>query len=288
VGGNGGCVAGTISSGGVGGSETAGEETIVAQRFLQTLAELAAKAGGEPPLPPCPRTATLESIRALAGNEMLAAVLKEHDELKKQLDEWQDLAKRAEKRKPAWETLCDLLDHANGLAEAADFQAEADAIRDERRLLEDSDPVPAIHAKVVKLLRAALKMAHAGTKEAFGREMRALGENPNWQKINQADQARLLKEAGIAEVRELEVGDDARLIAALSERSLPVWSATADALPERFRQAALAAAKLLEPKTQSVKLKSGTLKTPEEVKAWLAETEEDLLAKLEKGPIVIN
>ena len=106
--------------------------------------------------------------------------------------------------------------------------------------------------------------------------------------LKKADQARLLREAGIVEIGELEIGDDAGLIAALSERSLPVWAATADALPERFRQAALAAAKLLEPKTQSVKLKSGTLKTAEEVKAWLAETEADLLAKLKKGPIVIG
>ena len=37
-----------------------------------------------------------------------------------------------------------------------------------------------------------------------------------------------------------------------------------------------------------MKLTSGTLKTPEDVKAWLAATESDLLAKLEKGPIVIN
>ena len=62
----------------------------------------------------------------------------------------------------------------------------------------------------------------------------------------------------------------------------------ADALPERFRQAALAAAKLLEPKTQSVKLTSGTLKTPDDVKAWVGETETELLGMLDKGPIVIN
>jgi hypothetical protein len=249
---------------------------------------LAGKAGGEAPLPACPKTTLVDTIRALSGNEMLAAILKEHDELKKQLGEWQDLAKRADKRKPAWETLCDLLDHANGLAEAAEFQAEADAIRDERRLLEDSDPVPAIHDKIVKLLRAALKKAHAATKEAFDREMDALGENSNWQKVKKADQARLLKEAGVVEVGDLSVGDDAALIAALAERSLPVWAATADALPERFRQAALAAARLLEPRTQSVKLKSGTLKTPEEVKAWLAETEATLIEKLKKGPVVIG
>ncbi len=264
------------------------EETIVAEQFLQTLTSLAAKAGGEPPLPASPKTDTLDSIRGLAGNEMLAAMLKEHDELKKLLEKWQARAKLAERRNPAWETLGDLLDYANELPEAVELQTEADAVRDERRLLEDSDPVPPIHDKLVKLLRAAVKKAHAATKETYERQMRALDENPSWQKTKKDDQDRLLKEAGIAPVIEVSIGDDALLIAALNQRSLPVWSATADALPERFRQAALAAAKLLEPKTQSVKLTSGTLKTPEDVKAWLGETETELLGKLEKGPVVIG
>ncbi len=264
------------------------ELTTLAEQFLDTMDGLAGRAGGEAPLPACPKTTLVDTIRGLAGNEMLAAILKEHDELKKQLGEWSDLAKRAEKRKPGWQTLCDLLGHANGLTGAAEFQTEANAIRDERRLLEDSDPAPPIHDKVVKLLRAALKEAHRATKEAYDREMAALEENANWKKIKTSDQTRLLSEAGVVEVAGLEIGDDAGLIAALSERSLPVWAAMADALPERFRQAALAAAKLLEPRAQSVKLKSGTLKTPEEVKAWLAEAETELLSRLKKGPVVIG
>jgi len=62
----------------------------------------------------------------------------------------------------------------------------------------------------------------------------------------------------------------------------------ADALPERFRQAALAAAKRLELKTHSVKLTSDTPKTPDDVKAWVEETETELLGRLHTGPIVIN
>jgi hypothetical protein len=266
----------------------ADEETLVAEQFIEVMDGLAAQAGGEAPLPECPKTKILDSIRALAGNEMLAEILKEHDELKKRLGEWQELGKLAEKRMPAWETLSDLLHHAAELADATELKSEADAIRDERRLLEDSDPVPPVHDKVVKLLRGALKKAHASTKEVYDREMASLEESPNWKKTKKSDQERLLQEAGVAEVGDLSIGDDGSLMTALSERSLAVWSATADALPERFRQAALAAAKLLEPKTQSVRLKSGTLKTPEDVKSWAAATEAELLKKLEKGPVVVG
>ena len=59
------------------------------------------------------------------------------------------------------------------------------------------------------------------------------------------------------------------------------------ALPQQFVRAALAAANLLGPNTQRVHLSSGTLKTEQEVKSWLANTEKNLLPKLKDGPVVI-
>jgi len=266
----------------------ADEEPAAAEKFLVALDELAAQAGGEPPLPACPKTTTLDGIRALSGNEMLAAMLKEHDELKKLLEAWQQRATLAQNRLPAWRTLEKLLEHAHSIPEAASLQAEADAVCNERRLLDSSDPVPPIQQKVVALLRAALKKTRAATKEIFGREMKALEASANWQKVAAPEQTRLLNTAGLKPPAELSIGDDAGLTAELSARSLAVWASRADALPERFRQVTLAAAKLLEPQTQSVKLRSGTLKTPEDVKAWLVETETELLDKIQEGPVVIG
>jgi hypothetical protein len=266
----------------------ADEEAVAAEKFLTAMDDLAAKAGGEPPLPACPKTTTLESIHALAGNEMLAAMLAEHDELKKLVEKWQAQATLAAKRKPAWETLGDLLDYSNCLPEAVELQTEADAVRDERRLLEDSDPMPPIHDKLVKLLRGAVKKAHSATKEVFQREMKALEANANWKKLKSEQRKQLLQDSRLTPPEELSIGDDTSLMAELSARSLAVWTTTADALPERFRQVTLAAARLLEPKTQRVSLSSGTLKTPEDVTAWLAETEAELLEKIKKGPVVIN
>jgi hypothetical protein len=198
------------------------------------------------------------------------------------------LATLAGKRKPAWQTLEKLLGYATSLAETVDLQKESDAVRDERRLLEDSDPVPPIHDKLVKLLRAAVKKAHTATKDTFQREMKALEANANWQKLTKEQHERLLQDARLTAPVDLSIGDDAGLIAELGARSLAVWAAAADALPERFRQVSLAAARLLEPKTQRVSLSSATLKTPADVATWLAETEKELLEKIKSGPVVIN
>ena len=188
----------------------------------------------------------MESIRTLAGNELLAGLLAEHDELKKLREQWQDRAKLAEKRLPGWQTLEELLGHAKGVPEAGSIRAEADAVRDERRLLDSSDPVPAIHGQATALLCTCLKKAHTAVKDAFSREMKALEASANWQKLKSADQSRLLKDAGLAAPAELSVGDDTALLRELSARSLAEWNTTADALPERFRQVALAAARLLD------------------------------------------
>jgi len=58
--------------------------------------------------------------------------------------------------------------------------------------------------------------------------------------------------------------------------------------PQQFARAAMAAAKLLEPQIQPVHLTSGTLKTEQDVKTWLADVERDLLDKLKNGPVVIS
>ena len=132
---------------------------------------------------------------------MLAAMLKEHDELKKLLEQWQALAKLAAKRQPAWETLQELLHHAEGLPEAADLKKEADAVHDERRLLEDSDLVPPIHNELVKLLRAAVKKAHTAATEVFRREMKALEMSANWQKLNPQQRNQLSQDARLTLTR---------------------------------------------------------------------------------------
>jgi len=264
------------------------DELVVAGHFLSKLGEYGQRAGGEPPLPSRPSLAQLETLRSLAGNEQLAAILKDHDDLLKNLKDWKDQAELAEKRLPSWQTLSELLQYAKGLPDASDYQKQVEAIVEERRLLDSSDPLPEIHKAVAGALRAAVKATHGEFKSVHEREMDILTGSDNWKALSKAQQAQVLAETGIVAVPTLSIGDDAGLLRCFRETSLGAWRTKADALPQQFRNAALAAAKLLEPKTQSVRLSSGTLKTADDVKAWLGETEKDLMLKLKKGPIVIG
>ena len=265
-----------------------GEESTVASQFLVQLADIAERAGGNPPLPQRPATTHLDELRSMVGNEQLAGILEKHDTLKKQTEDWQKLAEIAAKRKPAWETLCRFLHHAESLPESKELLQQADAVKNERRLLDENDPIPEIQKKAAKTLRSALKKAHDALEKRYELEMKNLTVSENWQKLQPEQQQKILSDEGIAGIPALSVGDDKALLRTLEETPLPIWKTKLDALPQQFANAAIAAAQLLEPKTQNVHLKSNTLKTEQDVKGWLAGTEKDLLAKLNNGPIMIG
>ena len=109
-----------------------------------------------------------------------------------------------------------------------------------------------------------------------------------WQTITSEQRESILAEEGIADTPSIQVGSDDELLATLDVTPLSSWRDKADALPRRFANAAMKAAKLLEPKTQYVHLSSGTLTSEQEGKAWMAEQEGKLVAKLAEGPIVIH
>jgi hypothetical protein len=264
------------------------EESAKAGEFLACLDGLADRAGGGPPLPVKPDTTHLDGLRTRAGNEQLAAILQQHDTLEQQVQVWDARANLAAKRKPAWETLSQLLKHVSSLSEAEELQHQAEAVYNERRLLEPTDPVPDIRKATVDLLRAAVIAAHSTFQKVYNAQMAAWRATSSWQKLSDDQRRQLLTAEGINIESGISVGNEAELLRTLELIALPMWKIKTDALPQQFANAALAAAKLVEPKTQHVRLTSSTLKTEDDIRDWLVQTEAALLEKLKDGPIVIS
>lgn len=265
-----------------------GEESAISGQFLAVLCKLADEAGGEPPMPECPSKLHLENMQGLAGNEQLAAILDQSDTLARQFKYWTELGKLAAERKKNWAALEIMLGHAGSLPEAEELQKQADAVRAERRLLDKTDPVPAILKDISTLLRTAVKQAHSSFENTYNLEMEALLKNDNWKRLAWEQQKSILETEGIDAVPELSVGDDKALLSSIKETPLPNWKTKRDALQKQFNNAALAAARLLEPKTIEIKLTSGTLKTDRDVKEWITKTEKNLLENIKNGPLIVN
>lgn len=262
--------------------------SVKSSEFLDLLERLAERAGGDPPLPERPKAVHVADLRGLAGNERLTKILSEFETLKANAKDWKAAAETAERRRPEWDRLQRMQAHGVGLPEFDEVRLAAEGIKDGRLLLEGTDHIKPLVKKAAGALRSVTADAHAVLSKRFSNEKAALEKTEAWQKIGAAQRTQILAEEGIAAVPPIDLGTDDALLNTLDRTSLSAWKDKADALPSRFASAAMKAAKLLEPKTQQVRLTSGTLKTPDEVMAWIAAQEKLLLAKVAEGPIIVN
>ena len=264
------------------------EEAAAAGEFLGRLSDLARRAGGETPLPERPDTSHLLDLQSLAGNEQLVGILNRHDELLRNIEDWTKARDLAEKRQPAYQLLLALVRYADGLVTAREVQPQVEAIKANRSLLEATDPVPDLIKTLADALRAALREAEKRYAAVFGEESTRLESAESWQQIEQTDRDRILRTLTIARATTGATGTAEEVLESLKRISLEGWRTRTAALPQLFAEARIQADKLVEPKTRHVKLGRATLRTPEEVKTWVAKTERELLEHLTQGPIVVG
>ena len=264
------------------------EEATAAAEFLAELDKLAQGAGGDAPLPERPDTSHLRNLQSLAGNEQLVGILNRYDELQKNIEDWTKAADLAEKRFPAYERLRSLTSHAKEMDVASETQPQIEAIAANRSLLVDSDPVPDLTRMLADALRTALVEAETGFSTTYDEELKQLESAESWQKIKQPDRDRILEDLRIEKVTKGATGTEQEVLESLGRISLYDWRTRTAALPQLFADAHIRADKLVEPKTHHFKPRRTTLRTPEDVKDWLGETERELLKQVEQGPIVVS
>ena len=132
--------------------------------------------------------------------------------------------------------------------------------------------------------RSALVQAEKDYSGIYEEEWQRLAAAESWQKIGQADRDRILKGLHIEKVTKGTTGTEQEVLESLERLSFDAWRTRKAALPQLFTEARVQADKIVEPKTHHVKLGSATLRSPEEIKAWIEKTEQDLLDHLRQGP----
>ncbi len=263
------------------------EEASTASEFLIRLDELAKRAGGEAPLPPCPDTAHLSDLRSLAGNERLVGILNRYDQFVKDIEEWSKLRQWAEERLPEYKRLQALASHARELDAFKEIQSQIQAIVANRSLLGATDPVPALAKVLVHALRIAVSKAESAYSDTYGLELAKLLAADSWRQIDQADRDRILESLHIAPASKGATGTDQEVLESVERVSLDSWRTRTAALPQLFASARMRADQLVEPKIHHFRLNTVTLRTPGDVKTWVAKTEQKLLEQIKRGPILV-
>jgi len=266
----------------------ANEEAAKAGEYLARLISFAEKAGGEPPLPERPSTQYLLELQSQVGNEQLAAILSQADDLRVIYEAWEALAKLASERLPMWDELQSLIHHAQGLQEIDELESQANAVLSERRLLEVSNPLPQIQRAVASTLRAAIAAARSEYEQTYQEHMDSLIASDNFKQLTPDQQRQILTIEGIHEMPCVSVDSEGDLLRLLEETPLPVWRSKIDALPQQFSRAATASARQIEPQVQTLRVDRATLRTEADANAWWEGTRKAILEKLEKGPVVLE
>ena len=244
-----------------------GEEVDAIPRLLQHLQDLAADAGGPPPLPEPPSLAHILDLQSLTGNEQFLAVYDQRDKLLANYKAWTQARAQKEARMPRWQKLQRLLDHAGALPAAERIRPQVAAIAQNRSLLSDPDPMTPLIEALTTELRSALQAARQRLVDVRERELRALEATAEWNKLDDEQWRAIFEANHVGPIPALDIGTDDKLLAALDAKPLSAWETEAVAVATRLRQAREQAAKLLEPQAVRVRPKSTTLHSAAEVEA---------------------
>lgn len=267
-----------------------GEELMKVPEFLQKLLDLAQSAGGDAPLPIRPNTEAIEEIRLMQGNEQLLAIYNKRDELTTSINEWQETAKKIQQRQPLWSRLELLLGHTNGLEDAEPLQAQADQIKEQRHLLRDPDPITPLTANVTQLLRDKLNELKQAYDERYKQGFDKLEADATWSELDPDEKHGILLPQNLTETTQpkIDVSDQEAILQTLGGISISALADRVAALPARFNKALEEAATLKEPTAKLVYLPNATLKTDEEIDAWVEQAREQLKKALKEGPIIVR
>ncbi|ALY39435.1 MULTISPECIES: BREX system P-loop protein BrxC [Pseudomonas] len=276
-------IRGVLSSSGI--ECQPGEEANKLPLLAEKGRELAKRAGGPAPFPAVPDTKVFDELARQSGNAQLKQVLDEQDAIKQAIKDWADTAKRIDARRGDWTLLTSLLDASRGLAFHSPIQAEADAISQQRSLLDEPNPATALIQQLVSKLRDAIQFHVQAYLERHADCLDQLQADSHWQQLNDQQQRAILEKRKLLTLEQPTLNDAEAILDSLSEVSLEQWTDRTDSLASKFDSARLEAAELLQPKLQRINLPRKTFESEADIDAWLAEVKQQILSKLNDGPV---
>jgi hypothetical protein len=264
-----------------------GEEASASSEALSRILRVAQAAGGEPPLPERPSTKYVEDMKQLQGNELLAAIFKNHKQLLSDYEKWNEARKKAQERMPNWALFEKLLEHAVDLPVYKEVRVEFEAIKNQRRLLVDPNPLPPLINQLSNALRDAINNARDEHLAAYNEKISNLLNNENWKQLSSDEQNEIRTRTDLLPLPKLNVKTEEALLQELTKNPLSTWKVKTAAMAERITQALLLATKATTPAVERLSLPSSTIKSQEELDVYLNEIREKALAIIKSGKQVI-
>ena len=264
-----------------------GQEGAQIPALIEHLRQLAKQCGGPAPLPEPPTADFLDQFDGLGGNQRFCAVANRQAELSAALNQWVVTVARRDQRLQQWNEFERLLQHAAGLPQAAAAQQAASAVSAERRLLDDPDPINPHFVDLAAALKKTLTTRAEEFNAAVVSARAELEARDDWSKLSEVQRSNVLAGSLLEPTDPPDVSSTATLLTALDHVSLDSWHERASFLPSRLAQVKVKAAQLLEPESVQVKLPTATIKTAQDLEAYLTSVRAAIQAELDASHTVI-
>lgn len=276
-------IRGVLSSSGI--DCQPGEEASKLPLLAEKGRELAKRAGSEAPFPKAPDSKLFDELARHSGNAQLKHVLDEQEAIKQAIKDWADIAKRIEARRSDWALVKGLLDLSRGLSFHAAIQTEVDAIVSQRSLLDEPNPVSSLTQQLVNKLRDAIQFHVRAYLARHAECLDQLQTDSHWQQLSPEQQQAILDKRKLLKLEEPAFNDAAAIIDSLNDVSLEQWTDRTESLASKFDNVRMEAVQMLQPKLQRISLPRKTFETEADVDTWLAEVKQQVLDKLNDGPV---
>jgi hypothetical protein len=257
-------------------------------QYIEKLKTLAAQISGDAPRPEPINIDFLKDIENKEGNERLLEILLQQTDLKAKYEDWNKKAQLVSKREPLWNLLYDLSNQANDGSDMAQIKAEINAIRENRLLLQEPDPIQPKLVELSEKLKGALNKLKEKLINLYDVLMAELLVNEYYIKLSPEQKHTILVNHQLLGKPEIKPLTPNELYNVLQKVSLYNWETKIAALPGQFQSAINDAIKLSAPQAKMYSLPRGrTIKSQADIEAYISELKTELENQLKDSSAII-
>lgn len=248
--------------------------------YMAKLKGLATRVSGDAPRPEPVNTQFIKDIENKEGNERLLEILQQKEILFTKFTEWIAKEKLIINREPVWKLLDQLENLTTGAPELNGLKDQIEAIRENRLLLQEPDPVQPLLNSLTEKLGSALNKKKEHFNTLYDSKMADLQENEYFEKLTPEQKHATLVKHQILAKPEIKALDANALLYQLQKATLYVWDTKIAALSGQFQSALDDAIALAAPKAITFSLPKRTISSQTDIDTYIAELKaalEDLL-----------
>lgn len=256
-------------------------------QYLEKIKNLVGMVSGDAPRPEPINIEFIKEIENKEGNERLLDILRQKPLLQDKFNEWSAKAKQVTAREPKWNLLVELANHAPDEPEMELIKTEITAIRDNRLLLQEPDPVQPILNVIAEKLILILNKKKEEFNTLYDLKMNYLQANEYFKKLTPEQKHVILASHQLLIKPEIKPLDAHALFIQLQKASLYTWNTKIAALPGQFQSALEDAILLSAPQSITYSLPHKTITNKADLEAYITELKAELEKLLKSSSSII-